>query len=214
MDMETEFELMDSQCINHPKGVALAGDIPVLPWRPVRARPDRFSAVYKMPEHEKELIAERVWRCLGPGPFPVTDRMEPLPPMNEVMADCIRRDPIGHRWGRGAHWLLVLAVAHRRERTSAMRQKRNQKQYQKRMEKKQKPLRWRKARAGQLDLRENVPRAREKEDGQAQGGADIHGHFQCLASLRHELRELARQLALAHIRLAVIKQQRWHELLS
>jgi hypothetical protein len=67
--METEFELMDSQCINHPKGVALAGHIPVLPWTPVRAHQDRFSAMYIMPEHEKEPIAECKWRCSGPGPF-------------------------------------------------------------------------------------------------------------------------------------------------
>ena len=206
--------MMDSQCINHPKGVALVGDIPVLPWRPVRARPDRFSAVYKMPEHEKELIAERVWRCPGPGPFPVTDRMEPLPPMNEVMADCIRRDPIGHRWGTRRSLALGVGSGAPPGAHPCHAAEAQPKTIPETYGKKQKPLRWRKARAGQLDLRENVPRARAKEDGQAQDGADIHSHVQCLASLRHELRELARQLALAHIRLAVIKQQRWHELLS
>jgi hypothetical protein len=138
LDMDTEFELVDSQCINHPKGVALAGDIPVRPWKPVRAHQDRFSAVYNMPVHEKEPIAEQVWRCPGPGPFTITDMMEPLPPMNEVMADCTRWDPLGHRWGRGAHWPLVLGIGHRRDRTPAQRQNRNQTQYQKRAEQKAK----------------------------------------------------------------------------
>jgi hypothetical protein len=47
-----------------------------------------------------------------------------LPPMNEVMADSLKWDPLGHRWGRGAHWPLILGVGHRRERTPAQKQKR------------------------------------------------------------------------------------------
>ena len=99
------------------------------------ANQDRCSAMYIMPEHEKEPIAERNWICLGPGPFPVADMPAPLPSMSEVMADSTKLDPLGHRWGRGAHWPLVVAVGHRRERTPATRQQRNQQQLQKRMHK-------------------------------------------------------------------------------
>ena len=53
-----------------------------------------------------------------------TDHLPPLPPMNEVMADSLKWDPLGHRWGRGAHWPLILGVGHRRERTPAQKQKR------------------------------------------------------------------------------------------
>ena len=94
--MEDEYWLMDSQCGNHPKGVALAGDIPVFTFNHVRTHHDRFSALYIMPEHEKDPMAECKWRCLGTGPFTVSDMMAPLPPMNEVMADSTKLEPLWH----------------------------------------------------------------------------------------------------------------------
>ena len=213
LDMDTEFELVDSQCINHPKGVALAGDIPVRPWKPVRAHQDRFSAVYNMPVHEKEPIAEQVWRCPGPGPFTITDMMEPLPPMNEVMADCTRWDPLGHRWGRGAHWPLVLGIGHRRDRTPAQRQKRNQKQYQKRAEKSAslcvggRHIHCLSLERGRTSQSQGKRRTRSDRRQRMERILRMVS-FQCLAYRKHELRQLAGQLALAHIRLAVNEQQR------
>ena len=79
-------------------------------------------------KHDKLNIKEVPWRCpqVGKGTqgFLGTDHLPPLPPMNEVMADSLKWDPLGHRWGRGAHWPLILGVGHRRERTPAQKQKR------------------------------------------------------------------------------------------
>ena len=48
-----------------------------------------------------------------------TDSMPPLPAMNEVMADSLKWDPTGSRWGRAAHWPLIIEVGHLRFRPLA-----------------------------------------------------------------------------------------------
>ena len=68
-------------------------------------------------------------------------------------------------------------MGHRRERTPAMRQKRNHHRCRHGTIK-VKPLRWRRVRASQLAPRKNVARARAEADGtHAKVGADIHGHL-------------------------------------
>ena len=136
--MEKELYEIDATCINHPKDICLSGDIPILPWFPVRAPRNRYSGAYLMPEHEKEPIKDCEWRCPGAGNFQGTNRLQPLPPTSEIMADSIKWDPLGHRWGRGAHWPLVLGVGHRRERTPIMKQKRNEKMKMKHNQKRSK----------------------------------------------------------------------------
>ena len=37
--------------------------------------------------------------------------------MNEVMADSLKWDPTGSRWGRNAHWPLIIGVGHLRFRS-------------------------------------------------------------------------------------------------
>ena len=76
-----------------------------------------------MPAHDKEHILDIPWRCPGTGPFPRTDHMAPLPPSNESMADSLKWDLVGARWGRGAHWPLVLGIGHHRDRTAAQKVK-------------------------------------------------------------------------------------------
>ena len=97
-------------------------------WCPVVAFKDRYNDDFELPKHEKLNIKEVPWRCPQSGKgtqgFLGTDHLPPLPPMNEVMADSLKWDPLGHRWGRGAHWPLILGVGHRRERTPAHKQKR------------------------------------------------------------------------------------------
>ena len=72
-----------------------------------------------MPEHEKQNLALAPWRCPGDGPFPQSDDMPPLPPMNELMADSLKWGPLGARWGRAAHWPLMLGIGHKRDRNAA-----------------------------------------------------------------------------------------------
>ena len=87
----------------------------------VQAHRHRYERTFQMPAHEKEEILDVAWRCPGTGPYPRTDNMPPLPPLNEVMADSLKWDPIGARWGRGAHWPLVLGIGHHRDRTPAQK---------------------------------------------------------------------------------------------
>ena len=87
----------------------------------VQAHKHRYELTFQMPAHDKEDILDVAWRCPGTGPYPRTDNMPPLPPLSEVMADSLKWDPIGARWGRGAHWPLVLGIGHNRERTPAQK---------------------------------------------------------------------------------------------
>ena len=86
---------------------------------PVEAHKNRYNPTFRMPSHGKEDIIDVEWRCPGTGPYPRTDNMAQLPPLNEIMADSLKWDPIGARWGRGAHWPLVLGIGKHRDRTPA-----------------------------------------------------------------------------------------------
>ena len=73
----------------------------------VRTHRDRYKSDFEMLEHEKQDIATITWRCPSSGPYPETNNMPPLPPMNKVMADSLKLGPLGARWGRTAHWPLI-----------------------------------------------------------------------------------------------------------
>ena len=70
-------------------------------WFPVAAYKDRYNDSFELPKHDKLNIKEVAWRCpqIGKGAqgFHGTHHLPPLPPMNEVMADSLKRDPLGHR---------------------------------------------------------------------------------------------------------------------
>ncbi len=91
----------------------------------MRAPRGRYTEDYEMPLHEKQPLQECAWRWAVRTSFDYTDGLPPLPPMNEVISDSLRWDPLDRRWGRGAHWPLILGVGTKRERTPMMRIKRN-----------------------------------------------------------------------------------------
>ena len=127
-DMVAWYEWLESNCKTFASKKQLAPHIKEKTWCPVVAFKDRYNDDFELPKHDKLNIKEVPWRCPQAGKgtqgFPGTDHLPPLPPMNEVMADSLKWDPLGHRWGRGAHWPLILGVGHRRERTPAQKQKR------------------------------------------------------------------------------------------
>ena len=84
-----------------------------------RAHKNRYAPDFDLPEHEKEYIKDIPWRCPPAGRVYQTDSMPPLPAMNEVMADSLKWDPTGSRWGRSAHWPLILGVGRLRFRSPA-----------------------------------------------------------------------------------------------
>ena len=99
-----------------------------------------------MPAHDKDNIIDIEWRCPGTGPYPRTDNMAQLPPLNAIMADFLQWDPIGARWGRGAHWPLVVGIGKQRDRTPAQNTKRAQTKPEHRRNtwgRARAPLRWR-----------------------------------------------------------------------
>ena len=81
--------------------------------------PTRPMFRFELPEHEKEDIKDVAWRCPPVGQAFQTDTMPPLPAMNEVMAHSLKWDPTGSRWGRSAHWPLIIGVGNCRYRSPA-----------------------------------------------------------------------------------------------
>jgi hypothetical protein len=119
-DMVAWYEWLESNCKTFASKKQLAPHIKEKTWCPVVAFKDRYDDDFELPKHDKLNIKEVPWRCpqvaKGTEGFLGTDHLPPLPPMNEVMADSLKWDPLGHRWGRGAHWPLILGFGHRRER--------------------------------------------------------------------------------------------------
>ncbi len=54
-----------------------------------------------------------------------TQSFEPLPAVQEILAESDSWDPWGARWGRDAHWPLLLSVGLRRYRSKEMKQRRH-----------------------------------------------------------------------------------------
>ena len=53
------------------------------------------------------------------------------------MAQAWQWDPLGHRWGRGAHWPLLCTVGTHRYRSKGMQERRRIKNKEKQKEKRQ-----------------------------------------------------------------------------
>lgn len=128
IDVVAESERVEGLRWRFPKGFRLARGIDMIPWAPVVAPTDIYDEGYELPTQEKVPLGNEPWRLPGPGPYPATDHLPPMPRLNEALSDCLKWDPLGHRWGRGAHWPLIVGIGMKRERSEVMREKRKNKQ--------------------------------------------------------------------------------------
>ena len=76
-------------------------------------------------DYDRDMTYMRKPRCAGRG-------QKELPPCMEIGANSALWDPLGFRWGRGAHWPLLASIGTGRYRSDLMKYKRAQKQKYKR----------------------------------------------------------------------------------